>query len=88
MRTGTPPILPEPLAPSGTGQVPDTEHRRDRALEAMESAEILDESRAIDEYPRIDRNPMVPRMARIVITTMSSTSVKPFGEFENFFMVR
>jgi hypothetical protein len=37
------------------------------------------ESRAREEYPPMERNPIVPSMASMVITTMSSTRVKPWN---------
>jgi hypothetical protein len=36
----------------------------------------------LDEYPQIERNPIVPRMARIVMTTISSMRVKPLNFFD------
>ena len=48
-----------------------------RDLDMLATSDILDESRALAEYPPIERNPMVPSMARIVITTISSMRVKP-----------
>jgi hypothetical protein len=40
-------------------------------------SEVLTESRALPEYPEKLMNAIVPRMTRMVITTMSSTRVKP-----------
>jgi hypothetical protein len=37
------------------------------------------ESRAREEYPPMERKPIVSSMASMVITTMSSTRVKPWN---------
>ena len=50
-----------------------------RDLDMFATSDILDESRALEEYPPIERNPMVPSMARIVMTTISSMRVKPLN---------
>lgn len=44
-------------------------------------SDTLLESRAFPEYPVREVKAIVPRMTRIVITTMSSTRVKPWRLF-------
>ena len=47
-------------------------------MERLFISEILEESRAPPENPERLVNAIVPRMTRIVMTTMSSTRVKPW----------
>jgi hypothetical protein len=46
-------------------------------LETCATSPIRAESLALEEYPQMERKPMVPSIARIVMTTISSTKVKP-----------
>jgi len=48
-----------------------------RPLDILVRSDILSPSRALPEKPEREVNAIVQRMIRMVMTTMSSTSVKP-----------
>ena len=60
---------------SGMGNVHATTFNRASPLCRLDRFDIREPSRAEAEYPWMERKPMVPRMASIVITMTSSTSV-------------
>ncbi len=74
---------------SGTGYEPEVITARSSDLEICAVSHTRAESRALEEYPPIERNPIVPRIASIVITTISSINVNQlnFAMTEGFFIL-
>lgn len=56
---------------------------RSSDLEIFARSDIREESLALEEYPPIERNPIVPRIASIVMTTISSTRVNHLKSFRD-----
>ena len=66
------------MALLGFGRVDHFVTCTSRAFARFERSESLALSLAEDEYPEKDKKAIVPRIARIVMTTISSRRVKAF----------
>ena len=66
------------IALSGAGYLPDTVYCTTNHLDMLDISDIRALSRALALWLPNERNDIVPRIDSIVITTMSSTSVKAF----------
>ena len=73
-------IVPVEIVQSGVGYCPDLIWWRESPDSMFLRVVTLSESRALEENPVRLVKAMAPRITRIVITTMSSTRVKPRGE--------
>jgi hypothetical protein len=62
---------------SGIGYVPDVALNTQSHFEIFDTSAILLESLADDDWEEKERNAIVARIARITITTISSTRVNP-----------
>jgi hypothetical protein len=65
------------MAESGMGYVPAVALNTESHFEMFDTSAILVESLALEDCELKLRNAIVARMARITITTISSTRVKP-----------
>ena len=70
-------IIPVPVMFSGVGYDPVFICDRVSPFSILERVVTLSESRALEEYPEREVKAMAQSMTRMVITTMSSTRVKP-----------
>ncbi len=64
---------------SGIGYAPDVTMDKSSDFDTCARSLTRTESLAFDEYPPMERKPIVPRIASMVITTISSTRVNHFS---------
>jgi hypothetical protein len=75
------------MTESGMGYVPDVALNTESHLVIFVTSDNLVESRADEDWEENERKAMVARIARITITTISSTRVKALEVFSWEFLV-